>query len=413
MINLKKLAIYLPQYHSIPENDKAWGNGFTEWTNVKKAKPLFEDHSQPHVPHESVGYYDLNDPNVLINQAAVAREYGIHGFAFYHYWFNGKLLLNDPLNEMLKSGKPDFPFCYIWANENWTRRWDGANEDVIIKQEYSFEDDLLHIQYLCENVFNDKRYLTIDGKPVFLVYRTTYFQDIKKTQAMWRTEAKKYGFNDLYLVRVETAGKNVYPEDIDFDAAMEFAPDWSCTEQKKDKGTGTILIDYPSTVFNMILKKRPYKYFHCVFPGWDNTPRRVNLTGTAFLNTNLNDFKSFLEIQMGSTVDKFKNPDEQILFINAWNEWGEGCHIEPDEKNGFQYLSICKNAEAINVSKFENFCIDQINSLRKRNEDINREYEIQTRKYEHLLNTNAYKVGKSIITKFRYFKGAFKKKGSK
>ena len=127
MSNLKKLAIYLPQYHSIPENEKAWGEGFTEWTNVKKAKPLFDGHYQPHIPHENVGYYDLSDPQVLIKQAALAKEYGIHGFAYYHYWFNGKLLLNDPLDNMLKLGKPDFPFCYIWANENWTRAWDGGD----------------------------------------------------------------------------------------------------------------------------------------------------------------------------------------------------------------------------------------------------------------------------------------------
>ncbi|HEV8082819.1 MAG TPA: glycoside hydrolase family 99-like domain-containing protein [Chitinophagaceae bacterium] len=407
-MSVKKVAIYLPQYHSIPENDQAWGQGFTEWTNVKKATPLFEGHYQPHVPHESVGYYDLIDPDVLVKQAALAKDNGIYGFAFYHYWFNGKLLLNDPLDEMLKSGKPDFPFCYIWANENWTRRWDGADEEIIIKQDYSFEDDLQHIQFLCENVFNDKRYITIDEKPLFLVYRTAFFPDIKKAESMWRAEAKKYGFKDLYLVRVEDSGKIIFPEDIGFDGAMEFAPDWSCTEQNKNKEDGSIVIDYPSTVFNMILKKRPYKYFHCVFPGWDNTPRRVNSMGTVFLNTNLEDFKFFLETQLGSTLRKFNNPEEQILFINAWNEWGEGCHIEPDEKNGFDYLLICKNAIANNMGRFENFCIEEINLLKGRNEDINVKYEIQSRKYEHLLNTKAYKIGKSIVTKYRSFKSALK-----
>ncbi len=175
MDNPKLIAIYLPQFHAIPENDEWWGGGFTDWTNVIKAKPLFKEHYQPHIPHKSIGYYDLRDQNILVYQAALAKEHGIYGFAYYHYWFNGKRLLNVPIDNMLKSGEPDFPFCLIWANENWTKRWDGHDNEVLIKQEYSFEDDRRHIRFLCENVFPDKRYMKINEKPVFVVYRPELF----------------------------------------------------------------------------------------------------------------------------------------------------------------------------------------------------------------------------------------------
>ena len=226
MNNVKQIALYLPQYHPIADNNKAWGEGFTEWSNVKKAQPLFEGHYQPHVPHSDIGYYDLLDPEVLIKQAAMARDHGVYGFAYYHYWFNGKRLLNQPLDNMLSLGKPDFPFCYIWANENWTKRWDGLDEEIIIKQEYSFEDDLVHIRFLCKNVFSDKRYITVDDKPLFIVYRTELFPDIKETAQIWREEAKSFGFKDIYLVRVESLASDIEPSVIGFDSAMELATDW-------------------------------------------------------------------------------------------------------------------------------------------------------------------------------------------
>lgn len=397
-MSVKKLAIYLPQYHAIPENDKAWGEGFTEWTNVKKAKPLFEGHYQPHIPEEHLGYYDLSDPNVLIKQAALAKEHGIHGFAYYHYWFNGKLLLNDPLDRMLKSGKPDFPFCYIWANENWTRRWDGANDDVIIKQEYSFDDDREHIKFLSENVFCDARYITIDEKPLFLVYRTEVFPDIKKTVSIWRKEVKKYGFKDIYLVRVESFVKDVLPSDIGFDGAMEFGPDWTCTNKYPKQISNKLIFDYPTTVFNMIFKRKAHTYFHCVFPGWDNTSRKSGLLEAyLFANNSPHLFKLFIEKQLESTLRNFRNDSEQILFINAWNEWGEGCHLEPDKKNGMEYLSICKNAKPISPELFEKFCQERINLLTNENEEINNVYENLFRKYNGLLCTNAYKIGSFIV----------------
>lgn len=335
---IKPIAIYLPQFHTIPENDKAWGEGFTEWTNVRKAKPLFEGHYQPHEPHEDVGYYDLSNPDVLVRQAAMAKEFGIHGFGFYHYWFNGKRLLETPLDNMLKTGKPDFPFLYIWANENWTKRWDGLDQEIIIKQNYSFEDDEEHLDYLCKNVFSDKRYIKIDGKPVFIVYRTELFPNIKKTVNIWRKIAKKNGYKGIYLVRVESFVGKINPKTIGFDAAMEFAPDWSCSNPS-NKFDSLNCIDYPTTVFNMILKNYNYPVFRSVFPSWDNTARKKN-KGTIFINNDIDVFRYYLQRIVEFTQQS--NNKEKYIFINAWNEWGEGCHIEPDSTINFKYLELIK-----------------------------------------------------------------------
>lgn len=400
-MSVKKIAIYLPQFHAIPENDKAWGKGFTEWTNVKKAKSLFDTHYQPHVPHESIGYYDLSDPDVLVKQAKLAQENGIYGFAYYHYWFNGTRLLQQPLDNMLQLGKPNMPFCYIWANENWTRRWDGAEHEVIMKQDYSFEDDKEHIAFLCKNVFSDKRYITIDGKPLFLVYRTELFPDIKQTADMWREEVKQYGFNGIYLVRVENFKNDILPETMGFDAAMEFAPDWNCTNKSPREVGNKTLFDYRTTVYNMISQKKNYKYFHCVFPGWDNTARRVIMSGSVFINNDPEVFKYFLETQMMSTIEKHTNTDEQLIFINAWNEWGEGCHLEPDEKNGFKYLDICRQAVPHKINEFEDYFFRQMNEITAQKQKLTKDFEALHSRYVHTLSTYYYKIGKAVFSKLK------------
>lgn len=337
MEKIKPLAIYLPQYHPIPENDKAWGDGFTEWTNVKKAQPLFEGHYQPHVPHESVGYYDLRDPEVMVRQAAMAKEYGIYGFAFYHYWFNGKRLLETPLDNMLKTGKPDFPFCYIWANENWTKRWDGLDNEIIIKQDYSIEDDIAHIEFLCKNVFSDKRYITIDGKPIFIVYRTELFPNIKNTVKVWQKIVKSRGFKGLYLIRVENFVANINPKSIGFDAAMEFAPNWHCRSNSLKNSA----LDYPTTVLNTVFKRYNYKTYRSVFPSWDNTARK-GVNSLKFVNCSVEMFQYY--VLCIKTYTKIFNKKTPFFFINAWNEWGEGCHIEPDISFGFAHLNATMRA---------------------------------------------------------------------
>jgi len=219
---VKAIAFYLPQFHPVPENDAWWGKGFTEWTNVTKARPRFPGHYQPHLPAD-LGFYDLRLPEARAAQAALAKEYGIFGFCYYHYWFNGRRLLERPFNEVLASGQPDFPFCLCWANENWTRVWDGGNNEILLKQQYSSDDDQAHIESLI-TAFQDERYIRIDDKPIFLVYRTKFLPDPARTAAIWRAAAKRAGLRDLFLIRVENFGDFTDPTLIGFDAAVEFAP---------------------------------------------------------------------------------------------------------------------------------------------------------------------------------------------
>jgi lipopolysaccharide biosynthesis protein len=357
---IKPIAIYLPQYHRIPENDEWWGDGFTEWTNVKKSKPVFKGHYQPHVPLNK-NYYDLNDIEVMRSQAELAKQYNLFGFCFYHYWFSGKLLLEKPIHNWLNNRDIDFPFCLSWANENWTRRWDGKEKDVLMEQHYSEEDDLAHIQYLMP-IFEDPRYIKIDNKPVFLMYRSELHPNIKKATGIWRSEAKKAGFDDLYLIRMENFTRENNPEDHGFDAGMEFAPDVTMQGKKihkknmvkyllnktlhfsKIKQNGVYengVYDYVEMMENMTQREIPdYPYFRCACPSWDNSPRR-DQHARIFVNASPKKFGEWIKHLSEYTVDHFE-PEKQFLFINAWNEWGEGCHLEPDEKYGYQNLRALK-----------------------------------------------------------------------
>ena len=219
---LRAIAIYLPQFHTIPENDKWWGKGFTEWTNVAKAKPLFKGHYQPQLPTD-LGFYDLRLSEIREQQAQLAEVYGIEGFCYYHYWFNGRRILERPFTEVFESGKPDFPFMLCWANENWSRNWDGGNKEILIEQKYSEADDRLHIQSMIP-YFKDHRYIKVDGKPVFAVYRSSAIPNMSATIKTWREEAAKQGM-ELYICRFESClegGKEYL--DAGFDAAIDFQP---------------------------------------------------------------------------------------------------------------------------------------------------------------------------------------------
>ena len=223
---VRLIAFYLPQFHPIPENDLWWGEGFTEWTNVSKAQPLFEGHYQPHIPAD-FGYCDLRSPEVRRQQAEMAREYGLHGFCYYHYWFQGKRLLERPFNEVLASGEPDFPFCLCWANEPWSRRWNGSNQDVLQAQSYSSDDDRAHLRYLLP-ALSDRRAITVDGKPMFIVYQAKELPDPASTIAIWREEARRGGLAGLYLVAVETGWDAGWDAtQFGFDAKVLFQPQFS------------------------------------------------------------------------------------------------------------------------------------------------------------------------------------------
>jgi len=372
MKNIRPIAIYLPQYHPIPENDKAWGEGFTEWTNVKKAKPLFKGHYQPHMPLEDVGYYDLSDPEVLVRQAELANEYGIYGFAFYHYWFNGKRLLETPLDNMLKSGKPDFPFCYIWANENWTKRWDGADQEIIIKQDYSFDDDREHIHFLCKNVFNKENYIKISGKALFVVYKPYLLKNPHETAKLWRSVAAEYGIQ-LYLCHMVFSYNKDWQKLVDgFDAVIDFEPFgirrndiFTEITKKRNKSLSfyqKIIIRFSyfffkraklfSAQYNIMeyqwmfenlnpLNNFPCKIYPSIVPSWDNTARRKNDPGLILKNSSPDLFEKWLCI-----IKKDFTPysaEENFIFINAWNEWAEGNHLEPCKKWGYAYLNKVKN----------------------------------------------------------------------
>lgn len=350
------IAINLPQFHPFKENDEWWGKGFTEWTNVTSSKPRFRGHYQPQLPTDT-GFYDLRLPEARQMQADMAKEYGLDGFCYYHYWFNGKRLMERPVNEILSSGKPDFPFMFCWANENWARNWDGGFNNVLIAQNYCEEDDKNHMDYLCKEVFSDPRYIRIDNKPVFLIYRPHYFPDIKKTIQTWREVARGYNM-ELYLCFCKHQGY-VAQEFIDkgFDAAVDFQPTSRGNFGKysnlitrlfkkffpKKKNPFNTVYSYSKYVDYQINRKpEKYKEFPCACPGWDNSSRRK---GTGFIifkgNTPSLFAKWFSHILQSFTP---YSKDENLVFINAWNEWAEGNHLEPDNKWGRQFLEVTKQS---------------------------------------------------------------------
>jgi hypothetical protein len=352
---VRLIAFYLPQYHPIPENDEWWGDGFTEWHNVTKAKPLFSGHYQPHVPAD-LGYYDLRQEETRIAQADLAEKYGIEGFCYYHYWFKGKRLLERPLKELISSGKPDFPFCICWANESWSRRWDGKDQEILMKQEYSEQDDRVHIQSLLP-LFADERYIRVNGKPLMLVYRTDNLPDPARTAAIWRKEARNAGVGELYLCRVESFVKGG-PHEIGFDASVEFAPDWwnkgpqlnadSEVFTQVDSSLRKIcdnnfIHSYQGLTEAMLAKEIPdYKWFRCVTPSWDNWARR-NEGASVFLDSTPEKYRAWLANTIDDASERLHG-EERIVFINAWNEWAEGNHLEPDQKFGRAYLEATERA---------------------------------------------------------------------
>lgn len=360
----RAIAFYLPQFHPVPENDEWWGKGFTEWHNVAKTRPRFPGHYQPHLPAD-LGYYDLRVPEVREAQADMARQHGVHGFCYYHYWFNGRRILERPFNEVLTSGKPDFPFCLCWANENWSRAWDGSNKHILLEQHHSVEDDRRHIRSLMP-AFEDSRYIRINGKPLFLVYRTELLPDPVRTAAIWREEAQLAGIGELYLARVEQFVNDVDPGKIGFDAAIEFAPSGNYLGPLQFRGRLPLLlaslgifpssyrddnvIPYATAAQTFMNRAEPaFKRFHCVSPMWDNSARRKT-DARILVGSTPELYENWLKHTVMRTRELYQG-DERIVFINAWNEWAEGCHLEPDEKWGKAYLEATLRALSVESLK--------------------------------------------------------------
>jgi lipopolysaccharide biosynthesis protein len=349
----RSVAFYLPQFHPIPENDRWWGAGFTEWRNTAKARPLFAGHQQPHVPAE-LGYYDLRSAETREAQAELARTHGIDAFCYYHYWFDGRRLLERPFDEVLRSASPTLPFCLCWANESWTRAWDGSTRSILVEQRYSAADDLAHIRHLAP-ALADPRYLRLDGRPVLLVYRASQLPNSRRTNDVWRDEARRLGIGDLHLARVESlSDERGDPIALGFDSAIEFQPDWRQLRapgmqraiQRAAHAVGTTRFDTPYTTLDyatladaaLAAPAPGYTRFPCVTPGFDNTPRRSR---GAVVLTNSSPAR------YGDWVARtLRTEAPELLFVNAWNEWGEGAHLEPCERWGRGYLEAHRDAVA-------------------------------------------------------------------
>lgn len=342
------ICFYLPQFHPIAENNAWWGEGFTEWTNVQPAQPQFEGHYQPHVPGE-LGYYNLLDPAVQRRQVDLAKLYGIEGFCFYFYWFGGKRLLEQPIENYLNDSSLDLPFCLCWANENWSRRWDGLDKEILIAQNHSPEDDIGFISHVAKYMA-DPRYIRIDGRPLLLVYRPSLLPNAAETAARWRAWCRNNGLGEIYLACTQSFEKTD-PLDYGFDAAIEFPPNNSSppdiTAEVQPLG------NFQGTVYDWrIFPKRSeayqqpgYTLFRSVCPSWDNTARRKN-RGTIFQHSSPAEYRRWLANAIDDTVKQRASPDERLVFVNAWNEWAEGAHLEPDARYGYAFLQATRDALA-------------------------------------------------------------------
>ncbi|RZJ49935.1 MAG: lipopolysaccharide biosynthesis protein [Flavobacterium sp.] len=364
---IKFLAYYLPQYHPIPENDKWWGKGFTEWTNVAKAKPLFRNHYQPILPAD-LGFYDLRVPEVQEQQAQLAKDYGLDGFVYYQYWFgDNKMLLEKPAEAMLQNKKIDLPFCFCWANETWKGIWHGLdNPSVLIEQTYNGEEGYqIYFNYLLP-FFKDERYIKIENKPMFHVYR---FDDIPNTDefiAVFNKLAIENGFAGIYFVAT-IASENMLKNDHIYGKVgsevfheMRYKKGFlfqdvrylGWLERKIKVAFGVtneigkklkpIIIDYTKAVSRINITFPHQKYIPCVFPNWDNSARSGKKS-LIFINSNPQSWKKHLEKAVNEVVKNPKNPP--FLMIKSWNEWAEGNHLEPDIKFGLKWLEAVKEVK--------------------------------------------------------------------
>lgn len=348
----RPIAFYLPQFHPVPENDRWWGKGFTEWTNVASARPLFRGHYQPHIPAD-LGFYDLRVPETRLAQAELAREHGIEGFCYWHYWLgNGKRLLERPLEEVIASGEPDLPFCIGWANHTWTGIWFGAPGKTLARQTYpGLEDHKAHFHYLLP-VLTDDRYIMVEGRPLIYIYRPREIPDVRQALDLWRNLATRAGLQGLHLV-----GEGLDPSEcqrLGFDAtAYSYHRHVEKATAPKRELQREIMLRYRSAfrkpaVFSYreamkhFLKEGtvPMNEYPSIVPNWDSTPR-LGWRGVVLHNATPDLFK----IHVRETLKRLehKPKDLRIVFVKSWNEWGEGNHLEPDRKYGSGHLAVLRS----------------------------------------------------------------------
>lgn len=366
---MKIIAFYLPQFHEIPENNAWWGDGFTEWVNVKSAKPLFPGHNQPRVPLNG-NYYNLLDDSVKQWQVDLANQYGVYGFCFYHYWFGGKLLLEKPVEQFLRNKSLNIHYCICWANEHWTNAWSGKNTKVLIEQHYGTEKEWEeHFNYLLP-FFQDSRYIQKDGKPLLVIYRPELIPCLNKMLDFWEEKAREHGFAGIDFA-YQHAGFTVAAnrDESRFTYALEYHP--NCAQVFRDvesfaglKHIKKAFITYVENSMGInlreVLKKKRLKHFSydeiwdyilkmtprnekCVpgaFVDWDNTPRK-GARGMVADGASPDKFEKYLTEQIQRAREIYK---KDMLFVFSWNEWAEGGYLEPDEKNGYAYLEAVKAA---------------------------------------------------------------------
>lgn len=348
--DIRLVAFYLPQFHPFPENDEWWGKGFTEWTNVTRARPMFVGHYQPHLPAD-LGFYDLRVPEVRREQAAMAQRHGIDAFCYHYYWFSGKRLMERPLDDMLADPSIDMPFCLCWANENWTRRWDAREHELLIRQEYRPQDPAESLAAMAPYL-RDPRYMTFRGRKVIVVYRPQHMPDSRAWMQTWRAEAQRLGLGDLHLVCALSHGNWSY-KTHGFDAGVEFPPhgiSGGLSHLMPQLGFFNdfkgILPDYSELAEFYLTRDRSAEpdVHRGVYPGWDNTARRRELA-LVTLNSVPDNYEYWLHRAIQAT--RAESPaGDGLVFINAWNEWAEGCHLEPDQRYGNAFLEATLRARA-------------------------------------------------------------------
>lgn len=348
---MKLIAMYLPQFHEIPENNDAWGKGFTEWVNVKKAKPLFWGHNQPRVPLYD-NYYNLLDKGVMEKQITLAKKAGIYGFCFYHYWFGGRLVLEKPVKMLLQNKSIDFRFCFSWANEPWTKTWHGAggNREILIPQNYGREEEWeAHYQYF-RPFFMDRRYIKKDNKPILMVYRLRNIPCFNDMIRYWNERAKEDGFSGVFIVSMNCGKENVEKSRL-VDASVDFEP--NCTRGEllliesflhpREKGglfwncLAMRQIDYVKLNRKMLGKRHEKNHFRMAFVDFDDSPRRKT-RAVIMKGSTPERFRKYLQ----KTIELSRQEENEYVFLNAWNEWGEGNYLEPDTRHHYEYLKQIK-----------------------------------------------------------------------